>query len=70
MNGNIPVLMVTGNSLAAAWENSLLELYSKGIRIQTEYDKPEDPLSLDSTMLITVENPLSEPWAGIDQTAS
>ncbi|MCX7001102.1 MAG: thymidylate synthase [Candidatus Sumerlaeota bacterium] len=61
MKGNIPVLSVSGRSLAAAWENSLLELYSKGIRIQTEYDKPGDPLSLDSTMLITIEEPKSEP---------
>ncbi len=61
MNGNIPVLCVSGRGLAAAWENSLLELYSKGIRIQTEYDKPGDPLSLDSTMLITIDEPLSEP---------
>lgn len=61
MNGNIPVLSVKGKSLAAAWENSLLELYSRGVRIQTEYDKPEDPFSLDSTMLMTVEEPFAEP---------
>jgi thymidylate synthase len=61
MNGNIPVLTVTGKSLSAAWENSLVEIYSKGVRIQTEYDKPDDPFSLDSTMILTVEEPLSEP---------
>ncbi|MBN1902226.1 hypothetical protein JW926_12955 [Candidatus Sumerlaeota bacterium] len=61
MNGNIPVLAVTGRCLAAAWENSLLELYSRGIRIKTEYDKPEDPQSIDSTMILTIEEPLSEP---------
>jgi len=61
MKGNIPVLSVSGQSLAAAWENSLLELYSKGIRIHTEYDKPDDPLSLDSTMMVCIEAPQSEP---------
>lgn len=61
MKGNIPVLSVSGKSLAAAWENSLLELYSKGIRVHTEYDKPEDPLSLDSTMMVCIEEPQSEP---------
>jgi len=61
MKGNIPVLFVSGQSLAAAWENSLLELYSKGIRIHTEYDKPDDPLSLDSTMMVCIEAPQSEP---------
>ena len=61
MNGNIPVLSVTGKSLARAWENSLLELYSKGIRIRTEYDKPYDPLSIDSTMVLTIEQPDTDP---------
>jgi thymidylate synthase len=61
MNGNIPVLSVSGQGLAAAWENSLLELYSKGIRIKTEYDKSGDQMSIDSTMMITIEEPLSEP---------
>jgi len=61
MNGNIPVLTVNGTGLAEAWEKSLLELFSKGIRIRTEYDKPDDPMSVDSTMIITIEDPLSEP---------
>lgn len=61
MKGNIPVLHVEGNGLAEAWEKSLLELYSSGIRIRTEYDKEGDPLSLDSTMIITVTDPQSEP---------
>jgi len=61
MNGNIPVLMVTGKSLAEAWENSLIELYRHGCDIKTEYDKPDDPPSRDSTMTIVVQEPLAEP---------
>ncbi|MDD5766843.1 MAG: thymidylate synthase [Candidatus Marinimicrobia bacterium] len=61
MASNIPVLMVEGQSLAAAWEKSLLELYTKGCDIKTEYDKPSDPPSKDSTMIIVVKEPLSEP---------
>ena len=39
----IPVLTAEGQSIAEAWENSLVELYKAGCDIKTEYDKPEDP---------------------------
>ncbi len=58
---NIPVLSVTGQSLAEAYERALIALYEGGIRLHTQYDKPGDPLSLDCTMNITVLDPLSEP---------
>ena len=58
---DIPVLQVSGRSIAYAWEQSLLSLYNFGCKIPTEYDKPGDPLSLDATMIITVLEPLSEP---------
>jgi len=61
MAANIPVLMVEGPSLAEAWEKSLVELNSTGCDIKTEYDKPDDPPSKDSTMTIVVQEPLSEP---------
>ncbi len=60
MNG-IPVLTASGNGIAEAWENSLVALYEHGCDIQTMYDRPEDPPSKDSTMMITIENPLAEP---------
>lgn len=58
---NIPVLMAAGRSLAEAWEKSLIMLYEQGCRLRTEYDKPGEPLSIDATMCIVVEDPLSEP---------
>lgn len=61
MNGNIPVLFVEGNCLAEAWEKSLIKVYNKGCEIKTEYDKPGDSPSKDSTMTIVVNNPLAEP---------
>jgi thymidylate synthase len=57
----IPVLSVQGDCIARAWEESLIELHKNGCCIQTQYDKPGDPPSKDATMLITVEDPLSEP---------
>ena len=61
MDGHIPVLFVEGNSLAEAWEKSVLEVYHKGYDIKTEYDKPEDPPSKDSSMTIVIHDPLAEP---------
>jgi len=61
MDGNIPVLFVEGESLAEAWEKSVLSVYNNGCDIKTEYDKPEDPPSKDCSMTIVVKNPLAEP---------
>jgi len=58
---NIPVLFAKGKSLAEAYENALIELYKNGGRIKTQYDKEGDPLSIDSTMNITIEEPLTDP---------
>lgn len=68
MDGNIPVLMISGRSLAEAWERSLLELWEKGCDIRTDYDtrgengKFVDPPSKDATMCVVVEDPASEPF--------
>ena len=48
----IPVLHVEGDCIAKAWENSLIELHRNGCRITTQYDKPEDPASIDATMVM------------------
>ncbi len=58
---NIPVLHVSGKSLAEAYEMALCALHENGTRFRTQYDKPGDPASLDSTMNITVIDPLSDP---------
>ena len=61
MKGDIPVLMVEGNCLAEAWEKSVVSVYQQGCDMRTEYDKPDDPPSKDSTMTIVVRDPLAEP---------
>lgn len=61
MKGNIPVLFAEGKSLAEAWEKSIIEVYTNGCDIKTEYDKPDDPPSKDCTMILVVQEPLSEP---------
>jgi thymidylate synthase len=58
---NIPVISVTGRSLAESYEAALTALYERGTRFKTQYDKPGDPLSIDCTMNITIEEPESDP---------
>jgi thymidylate synthase len=67
MDGVIPALSVTGNSLAEAWERSLIALWELGREIRTEYDRKDndgnfiDPPSRDCRMMFTVLHPDSEP---------
>ena len=65
MNG-IPILEARGESIARAWENSLITLYRKGCDIKTQYDQPDDPPSKDATMLLVVDDPLAEPMIHLD----
>jgi thymidylate synthase len=58
---NIPVLVVSGRCLAEAYEKALVALFRQGMRVKTQYDKPGDPLSIDATMNITVEEPWTDP---------
>ncbi len=57
----IPVLSVEADCIARGWEESLIELYRNGCDMRTQYDKADDPPSKDSTMVLTIRNPLSEP---------
>jgi len=58
---NIPVISITAASLAEAYESALTALYEKGTRFKTQYDKEGDPLSMDCTMNITIEDPERDP---------
>ncbi|MBN1417094.1 MAG: hypothetical protein JW973_18505 [Bacteroidales bacterium] len=58
---NIPVITVAGKTLAMAFERALVELYKRGTRYKTQYDKPGDPESLDCTLNLTIEEPEAEP---------
>ena len=61
MQKNIPVITITGKTLAESYEKALVELYKNGMRFLTQYDKPGDPLSIDSTMNITILEPMTDP---------
>jgi thymidylate synthase len=58
---NIPVISVTKRTLAEAYEAALTAVYEQGTRFKTQYDKPDDPESMDCTMNITIEEPESDP---------
>ncbi len=58
---NIPVITVSGKTLAETYESALINLYKKGTRFKTQYDKPGDPLSIDCTMNMTIEEPETDP---------
>lgn len=70
---NIPVISITKRTLAEAYEAALVALYEKGTRFKTQYDKPEDPLSIDATVNITILEPETDPMihqafpGGIDE---
>jgi thymidylate synthase len=70
---NIPVIAVCKKTLAEAFEAALVNLYQKGIRFKTQYDKPGDPESIDCTLNLTILEPESEPMihmafpGGIDE---
>jgi len=64
----IPVLFSRGQSLARAWENSLICLYARGSQARTQYDAQDkktgeylDPPSVDCSMAMVVQDPSSEP---------
>ncbi len=58
---SIPVITVSGKSLAEAYEAALIALYEKGTRFKTQYDKPGDPLSIDCTLNLTILDPEKDP---------
>ena len=58
---NIPVISITEKTLAEAYEAAILAVYERGTRFKTQYDKPEDPQSMDCTMNITIEEPETDP---------
>lgn len=60
-SGEIPLLHVEGKTLPDVWERSVLILRENGTRVKTQYDRPEDPPSFDSTMVMVVSEPLTEP---------
>lgn len=61
MQKEIPVIKVEGKTLPEAWEKAVMATWKDGLDIRTEYDKPGDPTSKDCTMIIVVDEPMTEP---------
>ena len=57
----IPSIVVWGNNLPEAWENSVLATLEYGCSIPTQYDQDIDPESRDATSMIVVVKPMAEP---------
>jgi len=57
----VPVVSITAKCLPEAWEKAMLAVWDNGVDVKTQYDKPSDPPSKDATVIVTVEEPLSEP---------
>jgi len=70
---NIPVICITKKTLAEGYEAALISLYNEGTRFKTQYDKPDDPLSIDATLNLTILEPETDPMihqafpGGIDE---
>jgi thymidylate synthase len=58
---NIPVIQITGKTIADGFEKAIYAVYKNGIDVKTQYDKPEDPPSKDCTLNLTIEEPASDP---------
>lgn len=57
----LPVIQLVRNNLPAAWEAAVLKTWYDGAAIETQYDRPDDPISRDASVFITVEDPFAEP---------
>lgn len=57
----IPTIAITADNLPEAWEKTVLAVWDKGLKIKTQYDKPEDPPSSDATVMVTISDPFAEP---------
>ena len=54
-------LIITAQNIPAAWEQSIIALYTSGDTIPTQYDVPDEPLSIDAPMLMTITDPSAQP---------
>ncbi|MBY9009918.1 MAG: hypothetical protein KGD74_08645 [Candidatus Lokiarchaeota archaeon] len=55
------VIFISKKTVRDAWLSAVAQVLYNGDDIRTEYDKKEDPPSKDATVLIEIEDPLSDP---------
>ncbi|MHA2288276.1 MAG: thymidylate synthase [Promethearchaeota archaeon] len=61
------VIFISQKTVRDAWLSALAQVLYNGDDIRTEYDKEEDHPSKDATVLIEIENPMSEPISRKDK---
>jgi thymidylate synthase len=54
-------IFIEKNTLPEAWEEGVKRCWAEGTEFKTQYDRPGDPPSKDSTMLLHILNPFAEP---------
>jgi len=57
----VSVILIEADDVSSAWIKAVKETLEKGDDISTQYDKPDDPPSKDTTALIRVKKPFSNP---------
>ena len=66
-SGNIPLVVVRGETLPHAWEQALVAVWEQGANVRTEFDRRDragnfiDPPSRDAGTVIEVADPFAEP---------
>ena len=61
------VIFISKKNVRDAWLSALAQVLYNGDDIRTEYDKKEDSPSKDATVLIEIEDPMSEPISRKDK---
>jgi len=61
MNAQIPIFHIEAQTLPEVWEKAVLKTWQEGHPIKTEYDRPDEKLSKDCTMIMVIKSPMSEP---------
>ncbi len=61
------VIFISKKTVRDAWLSAVAQVLYNGDDIRTEYDKKQDPPSKDATVLIEIENPMSEPISRKDK---
>ncbi|MBY9013217.1 MAG: hypothetical protein KGD70_12660 [Candidatus Lokiarchaeota archaeon] len=61
------VIFISKKTVRDAWLSAVAQVLYNGDDIRTEYDKKKDPPSKDATVLIEIENPMSEPISRKDK---
>ena len=60
-SASIPSIAITADCLPQAWEKAVIAVYDDGIDIKTQYDKPGEAPSKDATVMVTINDPFTEP---------